>query len=381
MSITLYDVSRGRENNIDFLRFFLAGLVIFSHSYPLLWGSNDWEPISLATRGQRTAGELAVDGFFILSGFLIARSWLSSRGLGDYLRRRALRIYPGFLVAISFSSLIAAPLLQDRTAAYWKAFSWRDFFLRGINLEFYIPPSFSSVNGSLWSIRYEFMCYLAVAALGLCGFLSRRGLVVLGWLLCYLMYVCQIYFHLNTYGSRLSWLYCYPAPWPRLMSDFLAGVLFYCYRDRIVLSWPLMLGAAIGLLTLGVAMPSLRALSLAVPVLGAYALFFAAYLPIGRLRHFASRGDLSYGLYLYAFPLQLLLIRAFSPWLHPLTLSLLALGITALFAVLSWHFVESPFLHLKKSSRPPKTRPEVAMELVPNPYATAVPSVPGEGSY
>src|SRR4051794_31091402 len=80
---TLDNVSRGRENNIDFLRFLLAALVIFSHSYPLLWGSNEREPVSFATGGQRTAGELAVDGFFILSGFLIARSWMSSRGLGD----------------------------------------------------------------------------------------------------------------------------------------------------------------------------------------------------------------------------------------------------------------------------------------------------------
>src|SRR4051794_5607980 len=130
MKIRLGNVSRGRQNNIDFLRFYLAAVVIFSHSYPMLWGSNNREPVSLATRGQRTGGELAVDGFFILSGFLIARSWMSSRGLGDYLRRRALRIYPGFLGAIAFSALIAAPRLQDSPAAYWRAFSWRDFVLR-----------------------------------------------------------------------------------------------------------------------------------------------------------------------------------------------------------------------------------------------------------
>src|SRR5258707_15128445 len=137
------------------------------------------------------------------------------------------------------------------------------------------------------------------------------------------------------------------------------------YRDRPMLSWPFLLVAVLGLLTLGVAMPSLHALPLAVPVLGSYVLFFAAYLPTRRLRHFASRGDLSYGLYLYAFPTQQLLIRAFGPWLHPLTLSLLALGATALFAAFSWRFVERPFLRLKASSRPPETRPEVAMELVP----------------
>jgi peptidoglycan/LPS O-acetylase OafA/YrhL len=137
MGNRLGNVSHGWENNIDLLRLVLAALVIFSHSYPLLHVP---EPVRLATRGQRSAGELAVDGFFILSGFLIARSWQSSRGLGDYLRRRVFRIYPGFLVAILFSGLIAAPSLEESPSVYWQAFSWRDFSLMGINLNFYTPP-------------------------------------------------------------------------------------------------------------------------------------------------------------------------------------------------------------------------------------------------
>jgi peptidoglycan/LPS O-acetylase OafA/YrhL len=251
----LSDVSVGRENNIDFLRFLLAGLVIFSHSYPLMWGSNEREPVSLATGGQRTAGELAVDGFFILSGFLIARSWVSSRGLGDYLRRRVLRIYPGYLAAIAFSSLVAAPLLMDRPAAYWAEFSWREFVVQGLNLGCYYAPGGPEVNGSLWSIRYEFLCYLAVAAWGLCGILSRRYLLVLGWLACLGLHAGQIYYHLEMYGSRLSWLYGYPGFWPRLMGDFLAGVLFYSFRDRIVLARPLLFASLLGLFVFGVARP------------------------------------------------------------------------------------------------------------------------------
>jgi peptidoglycan/LPS O-acetylase OafA/YrhL len=131
------------------------------------------------------------------------------------------------------------------------------------------------------------------------------------------------------------------------------------------------------LLALGVALPGLQALPLAVPVLGGYVLFFAAYWPLGRLARFARRGDLSYGLYLYAFPVQQLLIRAFRSGLRPLTLSLLALGVTALCAALSWRFVESPFLRLKKSSRPVEARPEWTMEPV---AATAGPLAPHEGA-
>lgn len=80
----------GREvlshNNFDFLRFFLAALVIFSHSFPLLDGSKEWEPLYRFTGRQVEAGAVAVDGFFIISGFLIAQSWVRGEACGTSLR-------------------------------------------------------------------------------------------------------------------------------------------------------------------------------------------------------------------------------------------------------------------------------------------------------
>ena len=360
MGKRLEEVSHGRGNNIDFLRLVLATLVIWSHSYALLLGDNDREPLYVATGGQRTGGELAVDGFFILSGFLIARSWVSSRGLGDYLRRRVLRIYPGFLMAVAFSVLIAGPLLASNSSAYWNDFSWRAFLIGGANLNLVAPETPVAINGSLWSIRYEFMCYLAVAVFGLLGILTRRSFMTLAFLACLSLYAGQIYYGLQMPGSRLSWLYCFPGFWPRMMSAFLAGVLFYCYRDRIVLSWPLFTVAVVGLLAVGVAAPASWALPLVEPLLGGYVLFFIAYLPMGRLQHVARHGDISYGLYLYAYPVQQLLIKAFQPRLNTLSLFLAATAVTTLFAAASWQFVEKPFLRLKRSSRPPRDRPELA---------------------
>ena len=171
------------------------------------------------------------------------------------------------------------------------------------------------------------------------------------------------------YGSRLTWLYGYPGFWPRVMADFLAGVVFYVYRDRIVLSWPWLIAATLGLLAFGVALPTLKFLPLAVPVLGAYVLFFVAYSPLGRLQHFASRGDFSYGLYLYAFPIQQLLIKAFRPYLHPLTPDGLG-GRTLAAAVLSWRLVEGPCLHTQESSRSPEMRPELSAERVAKPESS-----------
>ena len=92
-----------RANNFDFLRLVLALTVIFSHSY-IVAGKTNKEPLFRLTGGQVGAGGLAVTGFFILSGFLITKSWLHAAGLWDYLRHRVLRIYPGYLAAVGLSA-------------------------------------------------------------------------------------------------------------------------------------------------------------------------------------------------------------------------------------------------------------------------------------
>src|SRR5688572_2620108 len=96
-ALLLHMVASHRRNNFDFLRFALATLVIFSHSFDMLAGSNAGNPLMAASDGQLDFGTLAVELFFILSGYLIAQSFVTSRGVGDYLKKRALRIYPAFV--------------------------------------------------------------------------------------------------------------------------------------------------------------------------------------------------------------------------------------------------------------------------------------------
>ncbi|MDQ2730492.1 MAG: acyltransferase family protein, partial [Armatimonadota bacterium] len=98
---TLGERSATRTNNFDFLRFFFASVVVFSHSY-LLTGRQD-EPFARLTHGQINGGAAAVVFFFIISGFLITGSWVQSGRLGSFVRKRVLRIYPGFIVAVRFS--------------------------------------------------------------------------------------------------------------------------------------------------------------------------------------------------------------------------------------------------------------------------------------
>jgi peptidoglycan/LPS O-acetylase OafA/YrhL len=106
------------KNNFDALRFFFAALVIFSHAFTLSTGVEDPEPLHLFT-GKITFGTVAVNAFFTISGFLITHSWLSSRSAGAYLLKRALRIYPGFIVACVLGLAVFGYLGADNPATYF----------------------------------------------------------------------------------------------------------------------------------------------------------------------------------------------------------------------------------------------------------------------
>ena len=220
----------GRDNNFDALRFILASLVIFSHSYPFLLRNNGYEPLARLTYGQKTAGEAAVEGFFILSGFLVTASWFRSRGCIDFLRKRARRIYPGFLVAVLLSGFLAGSLLAKEPWSYLKQIDARRFLLRALNFE---VPFDLEINGSLWSIRYECCCYIAVVAIGILG-LSRRRLVALAAAGSTALYAAQLHLGLILPGSRLAWLSSAPEHWPRVAACFWAGSAFFLYRDRVI---------------------------------------------------------------------------------------------------------------------------------------------------
>src|SRR5262245_4236733 len=98
------------RNNFDVIRFALAGLVVFSHSFALLSGTDATEPLHRLTRGQIASGELAVDGVFILSGFLVTHSWSRTPALGKFFSKRVSRIYPGYAVITLLTALFLVPV-------------------------------------------------------------------------------------------------------------------------------------------------------------------------------------------------------------------------------------------------------------------------------
>ena len=219
-------------------------------------------------------------------------------------------------------------------------------------------PGAGLVNGSTWTIPFEILCYFLVAALGLLGLFRQPPLVaglaalllaVLNWPSLRLLPMDWPAFGYHPL-PYVGWLW----PLPMFATYFLSGMLFFLYRDRIPHTPGLF---ALSLILVGLTLGRLPLAPLffvVFPTFGFYALFYLAFLPLGRLHAWARHGDLSYGVYLYAYPLQRLLIAGQGRGgyhLTPLTLFLLAWVLSCGAAALSWRFVERPFLKLKP--RPP----------------------------
>lgn len=340
-----------RVNNFNILRLALATLVIFSHSFPLLYGDDKREPLMLFSDGRVNFGTVAVDCFFAISGFLIVNSWLHSRDFLSYLRKRFLRIYPGFLVAASIGVLVVGPWSAKDFGSYFAGFNLFEFlssllFLRDYRVFGAFPhhPNSQVVNGSLWSIQYEFWCYLLVACFGILGFYKNRAVAVALFLGALAFYGAQQHLHLPLLFPAADFCFGRLPEWPRLWSFFFAGVAFYQMRDAIPYRRSLALGC---LLVVAVSLKTGTLVHFALPIFGTYLLFYASFNCTWRMPEFGRRVDLSYGTYLYAFPVQQILIQLLGRNMHPFTLFVLATPISYGCAFLSWHGIEKRWLKRK----------------------------------
>ncbi len=344
----------GHANNFDVLRFLFASLVVFSHSYPLGEGHELREPLRKLT-GQTTLGGLSVYCFFIISGFLIAASWERRKTVGQFLKKRVLRIYPGFIIANAVGVFLVAPMAADsaigNALVSLQQFAWDCMRLQGIQLPDTLFPQnhLHAVNGSIWSIAYEFWCYIGVIILGLVPLFHRRSFV-LGLFVASLA-VAFIFptYHLEWFGGGiLGRIFGYPFFWAMLLPNYLAGVVAWRYRDKLVVSDRVAMMSAIAL---AVSIPVANSWSVMFPVCGAYLVLWAAFHPLFRLHGFSKYGDFSYGMYLYAFPIQQLLVMHNSGSMNPYALFALAWPLSILAGMLSWYVVERPFLRRARSMK------------------------------
>jgi peptidoglycan/LPS O-acetylase OafA/YrhL len=348
-----------RQNNIDFVRIMLALLVVFSHSYSLALDNERTEPFNLLSHGRVTGGHIAVDLFFILSGFLIAASYERSRSAASFLRKRVARIYPAFIVLALVTLVVFNPMAHGHVAGA----TFRDKLenvvgntlrLRGWVTSGAFPsnPAPGDMNGSLWSISHEFWCYIGVMILGMVGLLRSKMFLASVFVASLVASVLFAYFNWHISGGILGRIFGYPPFWARLLPMFMAGVVFYRFRNSIPLSRVPIFIASLALI---VAFIVPLGYTVLFPIVGTYLLMCFSFAPAIRLHGINRFGDFSYGTYLYGFPILQLILSAFGHPISPLLLFTCAAPVTLLVAAMSWYTVERRFLqatHKKAEEKP-----------------------------
>ncbi|MFZ3590399.1 acyltransferase family protein [Bacillus sp. DJP31] len=323
-----------RKNNLDIIRFIAASLVLFSHAYPLTTGNNGSEPFAIFTKGQMTFGEFAVSIFFVISGFLITQSFERSKDPIYYIKARTLRIFPGLVFCVLLSTFIVGPILTDLSLIdYFKNRETYDY-LKTITLywvQYDLPGVFESniwpgaVNGSLWTLWYEFFFYIVVVVLGVTRLLDKRFV-----LLCF--FLSTVLYFLGKGGLYTD-----------LFRYFSAGMVFYLFRSQIKLNGWLALVSFVTLLLTA----QLGYFVYSFTIFGAYLLFYLAFETRLRMHNFGKFGDFSYGIYIYAFPVQQVVVYLFNDQITPLGNFLFSFPITLIFAILSWYAIEKRALKYK----------------------------------
>ncbi len=309
--------------------------------------------------GKISIGSAAVNFFFVISGFLILRSFEGSANFPDFLKKRILRIYPGFIVAFLLCIFVFGPI--GHIGHSWiKSYGE---FIKYVPLKQELSNMLSlqapaegyyfnhmpqpGLNDSMWTIQYEFICYLAVPLLVWLGFLKHKLGLAIVFVASYAWLTLQNLGLVFPHDSNLSGhILANPHFYPRFFTYFLAGSFAYAYRHDIPRN-----NALLSLsLVLFVLAFKLQQIDLLWPIAGSYLLFYCAYHPKVLFPKFAKHGDFSYGIYLYGWPLQQLCMLYFGPYLNPFSFFALVLPLVLIFAVASWNLVEKPALKLKQTT-------------------------------
>jgi peptidoglycan/LPS O-acetylase OafA/YrhL len=313
-------------NGFDHLRLIAAALVVVHHvrvlngAAPWMIG---WGPDPLGP----DLGTLGVGIFFVISGYLVTASLRRTPGVGAFLAKRVLRIAPGLLAALLLTAFVLGPLVSGLPVAdYFGGAAPLLYVLNNLSLyavTYELPGVFSDapypdvVNGSLWSLRLEFTAYLGLAALGALRLVRAPVLAGLA-LLAGGAFMVVHFTGLDARGdlARLAslatlngWL-------------FLCGAALEAFRAKPP-AWTA---------TIGLALLPTPAWFLGLPL---------AVVALGRMTAPRLPADLSYGLYIYSFPLQQVLAE------HGRLNVLTSLALTLPFAAVSWFLVEKPTLRLK----------------------------------
>lgn len=335
------DISR--SNNFDFLRLLFASLVIVSHSYPL---TGKAEAIGILTHGQLSLGSLSVDCFFIMSGYLIMTSLQRSKSPQEYMWKRLLRLYPAY-IALLLLTMLFLPIVYEGVDIFDEKTFWSYFpnalSLYKIHYEvngvFENNPYPQAINGSLWSLSYEFTMYIALLFLfPLRKFKYLNVLVIIIFLLSFYFSVTNT----HILGYTMKKILLQPVEFYKLCTCFMAGsALVFINLKKINFLWVKCLLFLILIISLYI-----EIYKYINPIILPLFILLVGTSTTKYLSTIGKRlGDISYGVYIYGFIVQQTLMYYFG--LETLELTLSGIVITYVLAYGSWHLIEKKMLTYK----------------------------------
>jgi peptidoglycan/LPS O-acetylase OafA/YrhL len=340
-----------QKNSLDLLRLVAASWVLYSHQHALMGQA---EPLFF---GWTTFGGAGVTIFFFLSGMLVWSSWVRDADVRRFFVRRSLRIFPALWFVVAVSVFLIGPVFSTLGLMdYWgNSLTWRYLSTALLVVRHSLPGVFSdnpypaSVNGSLWTLPVEFLCYFTVAALGCVPWSSRRVRIALG--LCFSVLLAS--FAPQVLGLRF-------VPHFEMIATFWAGVYYSgviqsheAEKSTHVLMSQAMAWGLGALALLGFAFLSDRGLERTAMLACAAVLVQLAFKLSAGAKLTDRLGDLSYGVYIFAFPVQQIVVHwgRGSDWSFGVSLAM-SFVLTGVLAFASWHLLEKQALRFKpKASR------------------------------
>jgi peptidoglycan/LPS O-acetylase OafA/YrhL len=329
----------GRPSAFDYMRVVLACSIVVWHTVKINYG-NELE-LQIWNGPARPLLGIILPMFFSLSGFLVAGSYERCKNFVSFLYLRVIRILPALVVETIISALILGPLFTSLPLVdYVSDGQFRQYFLNMIgDVHYFLPgvfgnnPSPRTVNGQLWTVPYELKCYILVALFSVFGVVRRT------WILCTAFLALQIFMlqRGSVYGDVSA-----AVPGNVLVLCFLAGFILYRIKNVI----PFSLGLFFAAVGLHLILYFIKFGDYCIAIPDAYITIYLGLLNPPR-SIVITKGDFSYGIYLYGFVIQQS-VAALGPWTHDWRISLvISFPIILATAILSWQLLERIFLRMK----------------------------------
>ena len=342
--IDLQKTLQQKSSNLQLAKFIAALLVIYSHSFSLTGNVSGVDFFSRISGNSLSTGGLAVSFFFFVSGLYVSKSLVRAKTAKRYFTSRVKRIFPALLIVVLASVLVLGPVFTNLTpGAYFTSKGTYLYLLNGALLPIHALPGVftenpygTTVNGSLWTLSVEFLCYVALFVVYKLNLMDKKKILAVlavvavasvgGWMLPDSLALLK--------GAIL----------PGLL--FFEGILFYLYQDKIKLNIPL---ACLFLLLFGLTAP-LGCMDLGSLLFLPYAscTFLLATRQV--LPRLSELGNLSYCIYLLGFPVQQCFVAVLGKEMGAYSNALLSSLVVILLSVGLYYLAEKPFSAPKKKS-------------------------------